>query len=220
MDKNQIIKYLAIAGGAYLAYWYVTNYGSEGKVSEVGGQTWWDSWFGNGVPTIAPPPPPPPLPAQPTPQPTQPALPSVFVQPDGGYKVPAKQPVVTQPIPTPATVPIPTGLSMRDRLLRASGGVNLLNADQWNWYYGQESSITQTADLFDPSNRGELITPEVYLARRQQAGLGDIVNVPSIPNLPSMSFGGSLKRPGAMGTLASIKRNTFTNRGGPGGMIQ
>ena len=48
MNKNDIIKYLAIAGGAYALYWYLTNYGPSGAVT-AGGVSWWNSWFGGSV---------------------------------------------------------------------------------------------------------------------------------------------------------------------------
>lgn len=52
MDKKSLIKYALIAGGAYLAYWYITNFGPNGAVTDQSGNTipgavsWWASWFG------------------------------------------------------------------------------------------------------------------------------------------------------------------------------
>lgn len=50
MKKNDLIMYGAIAAGAYGVYWYVTNYGPTGKVTDDNGNklgsTYWDTWFG------------------------------------------------------------------------------------------------------------------------------------------------------------------------------
>ena len=50
MNKNDMIKYAAIAGGAYLVYWYLTNYNSTGAVSATNPVSYWSSWFGAATP--------------------------------------------------------------------------------------------------------------------------------------------------------------------------
>lgn len=55
MNKNNMMKYALIAGGAYLAYWWVTNYGPSGPVSDQSGNpipgavSYWASWFGGAA---------------------------------------------------------------------------------------------------------------------------------------------------------------------------
>ncbi len=52
MNKKSILTYAMIAGGAYALYWYVTNYGPAGKITDANGNaipgatSWWASWFG------------------------------------------------------------------------------------------------------------------------------------------------------------------------------
>lgn len=53
MNKNSIITIVVIAGGGYLLYWYLQNYGPNGLVpSTPGGPgSYWYSWFGSGAGT-------------------------------------------------------------------------------------------------------------------------------------------------------------------------
>ena len=46
-----------------------------------------------------------------------------------------------------------------------------LSADGWNYYWSAYFGVQQTADLFTPGNRGELINFTTYLQRRSSAGL-------------------------------------------------
>lgn len=217
MDKNDLMKYGLIAGGLFAAYWYVTSYGPNGAVKNATGQpvneSWWDSWFGGGTATTQPATTTPPAPQTQLP----PGTPSVY-RPNQNVPITTappvqqpQQPIVSQPAPP---TPTQTGpMPIRESLLRASG-VTTLNADQWNYYYAQITGNPQPYDLFTPNNRGELITVDTYLSRRVSAGLtgvGDIIPVGSSPGLPSMSFGGSLKRQGAMATLAGLRKHTFVN---------
>ena len=54
MKKNDLIMYAAIAAGAYGLYWYVTNYGPSGAVTDANGNpipgavSYWNSWFASG----------------------------------------------------------------------------------------------------------------------------------------------------------------------------
>lgn len=55
MGKNGIITLVVVAGGGYLAYWYMTNYGPTGSVMVNGvkvAPSYWDTWFG-GVATTS-----------------------------------------------------------------------------------------------------------------------------------------------------------------------
>ena len=50
MQKNDIIMYASIAGGAYLLYWYLNNYGPTGAVHNsagalTGNASYWATWF-------------------------------------------------------------------------------------------------------------------------------------------------------------------------------
>lgn len=203
MDKKQIILWVSIAAGGYLAYWYVTTHGPSGQdaAGNLIGPSYWDTWFGSSTAVTA-------TPAHPATgivaaTPSVPGIPirePSAIVPDGGiYRT------GTPITPTPV---IPTGprgrggsstgeTPMRDLLLSASGGVNQLNSDQWNYYVTQITGVTQTGSFFDPSNRGELMDVDTYLARRVAqgqglSGVGDIVSIPSTP--PSMSFGGGLRK--------------------------
>lgn len=52
MNKNSIITIVVIAGGGYLLYWYLQNYGPNGAVSVAGGAgSYWASWFGGATTT-------------------------------------------------------------------------------------------------------------------------------------------------------------------------
>lgn len=48
---------LLIGGGAFAAYWYATNYGPSGSVTNAAGvkvaPSWWDQWFGAVTPATA-----------------------------------------------------------------------------------------------------------------------------------------------------------------------
>jgi len=206
--KGDMMKWLLLAGGAFGAYWYITNYGPNGPVRNAAGLTiapsWWDTWFGgaHGLPQTS----------------AAPAVQNQVIQSTGGTPVqtttyiPASNStgtvmgtstttVPSAPAGTPVNIaPTPGTISssMRDQLLKATGGVNSLNADQWNYYWTQIVGVLQTADLFTPGNRGELINVDTYLQRRSAAGLGAIIRVPSVASIPSMTFGGSLRRPGSM----------------------
>lgn len=57
-------------------------------------------------------------------------------------------------------------------LIAKAKGINQQTADVWNFYYSGISGVHQTANLFTPGNRSELITAETYLARRGGATTG------------------------------------------------
>lgn len=187
MDKKNIILWASVAGGAALAYWYITHYGPHGKLTDVGGPSYWDTWFGSHPAGAI-------------------ATPAGYVAtaPPAGYLpagVPATQ---TQqpnqqppPVQTQQQPPVSAGTQVNNTLraqLISAGGEAPKNADQWNYYYSAVSGVNQTTDLFPADNRGYLMSVDEYLSRRAAAGLsgmGDIVQVSSVPSVPSMSFGGS-----------------------------
>lgn len=59
MKKNDLIMYGAIAAGAYGLYWYISNYGPNGAVTDANGNaipgavSYWNSWFGSAASTTA-----------------------------------------------------------------------------------------------------------------------------------------------------------------------
>ena len=187
MNKD-MMKYLVIGGGIFAAYWYITHFGPNGSVSE-GAVSWWDTWFGSGVPA--------PVPGNTT----------VVVNQN-------PQPVLTQP---GSGTPAPTS-TIRQQILAASAGNPQISggyADPsvWSYYWQQVTGKTitgqQMVQMFPPVGNTGVGAPtnlDQFLAGLQSAGLsgipngmGAIVNVPSAPSLPSMNFGGSFRRPGLRG---------------------
>ncbi len=51
------------------------------------------------------------------------------------------------------------------------GGSAPHTADEWNFWWGKESGVPQTTDLFPPGNRGAGLTFDDYMAARSAAGL-------------------------------------------------
>lgn len=207
MNKNDMIKYLAIGGGLYLTYWYLTNYGPTGAVS-AGHASYWDTWFGSttttttaaGTTAVVP-----------TSAVTQPAS----VPPPAAAQ-PVKQPVLTQPANPPAST---VSSQVKQQIVAASNaaGANQPGSqiqggyavpDIWSYFWQQVTGHTitaqQMAQMFPPgaSGSGAPLTVDQFLSALPSAGLsgiGAVVSVPSAPSLPSMSFGGSFRRPGMRG---------------------
>ncbi|MCC7497320.1 MAG: hypothetical protein IT160_07070 [Bryobacterales bacterium] len=106
-------------------------------------------------------------------------------QPGQITPLPAPAPSSPTPAPAPAPAPIPAPApSSGPDPARASydsgyaaqlGNSIMLTADQWNWYRTEATGILQTADLFTPGNRGELISAYTYHQRRAVAGLSGII---------------------------------------------
>ncbi len=67
------------------------------------------------------------------------------------------------------------------QLIAAAGGNAPRTADSWNYFYGQVSGVHQSANLFTPTNRGELISVTTYLARRTAAGLSGLGQIYGVP---------------------------------------
>lgn len=195
MNKQDMIKWGAIVGGGVLAYWYVTHYGPGGAVSD-GHMSYWDSWFSSAAPTV-----------QPGTSPVQPGYPN---QP--ATTSPGTQPVLTQP-GQPASTSASAGL--RQQILTASSGNSAVQGgyaipDIWSYYWQQATGRTitgaQLASVFPPTSTGQgaPLNLDQFLAGLNSIGLsgvgmGAIVPAASFPSVPSMSFGGSFRRPGNRG---------------------
>ena len=198
MKQKDIILYASIAGGAYLAYWYVTNYGPTGEagIDSSGARvpSYWDLWFGSGVTTRTP--------ATGSPQSPQPNQQTAFQTP-------------SPPILTAKPDPPREALTLHSRMIEASTGnafmddQGRLNADQWNYYLNQVTGFFITGDQFNTAFpvRTDMLTLEQFLSAAKAVGttgLGAIVSVPSAPSIPSMTFGGSLRNPGMRGNLLTM----------------
>lgn len=117
------------------------------------------------VPAIPATPAAPAAPAAPTPAaPTPPAA-----QPPAAPPPPAApRPPVAPPPPAIAN----PAVNFSQYIANTMGpGRHQNSADTWNYYYSAWSGVSQTADLFTPGNRGELISLTEYLFRRGNAGL-------------------------------------------------
>jgi len=198
---NNMVTMAIVIGGLGAAYWYVTRYGPNGAAYDATGRqvaaTWWDTWFGGAVAQV---------PAQ-----TQTTATSTTT--------------VTQ---TPSNTPPPSAtVDVRSRLLTASGGVTSQTADQWDYYRNQLFPPALTPQQFglafpvrtDPM---PMISVDQFLSALASAGINaanpnaaisglrGVIVAPSVSQVPSMSFGGSLARPRA----ASVFRNRPMAGGG------
>ena len=190
MNKDQMIKWGLIVGGGVLAYWYVTNYGPSGHVS-TGAVSWWDTWFGAGTPA--------------------PAGTATGTAVTGPVTQATPQPVVTQPSLPPVSAPVNT--QVKQQIMAASSGNAAITGgyaipDVWSYYWQQVTGKTitpqQMVQMFPPTSTGTgaPLNLDQFLSKLPSVGLsgiGSIVTVPSAPSLPSMSFGGSFRRPGMRG---------------------
>lgn len=183
MNKQDLMKWGLIAGGAYLAYWYVNNHGPNGPVFDATGNkislSYWDGWFGTA-----------PQPATVTQMPvqTQTTLPQ--------QSIPQTAPVVT------------AGPDIRTLIATQSAGdANMASgtasAWQWNYYYKQNTvpltDVQFNAAFPDPA---QPITLDGFLAHIHGIGLSGQVDTLAVPQVPSMSFGG--------GQLASMWKRKGT----------
>lgn len=206
MNKDQMIKWGVIVGGGVLAYWYVTSYGPDGAVKD-GHVSWWNTWFGTGTPA--------PVPGQ---NQTAPGFPNQPAQTQPG----PTQPVLTQPSqPAPATI----NTAVRQQILTASAGNPAIQGgyatpDVWSYYWqqvtGRNIAPGQLATAFPPTSTGTGAPLNLDqflsgLAGVGLSGIGAIVPAPSAPSVPSMSFGGSFRRPGMRG----MGGRGFSPAGGP-----
>lgn len=204
MNKDDMVKYLLIAGGAYAVYWYITSNGPYGPVYNAAGQkiapSYWDSWFGTATAPVATAPPP----ASTT---LVPVATAPGIAP-GSATPPAQQPAVS---------PSVSMAQLRSALLQASGGDQtistssfLLNADQWNYYRNNLQPPALTPDQFGrviaslPAGVSrDSMNVDQFLSALSASGvvgmsgmgygmgMGDVVPVMSRPSVPMMSFGGA-----------------------------
>jgi hypothetical protein len=221
MKKNDLMMILAVGAGGYLLYWYLTKNGPNGAVFNAAGQptgapSYWDSWFGGGTPAG-----------------------STVVMTPTGQTVVVPTTTTTNPVVTQTGT---TATDVRTRLLTASGGQNNLTADQWNYYRNQLFPPALSPQAFgaafpvrtDPMPS---LSIDQFLAALNAAGInaaapgtggglsgmgriGNIVPVPSVASIPSMSFGGSLAQ--AVPGSPSAFRGGFNpgGRGQGGGYVQ
>lgn len=181
MKQKDVILYASLAGGAYLAYWYITNYGPTGQVS-AGHASYWDTWFGNTA-TV-----------------TTTTGTTAVVKTD---TPPAKTPAQIAADIAAANKAAAT-VSLRDQMLSAAGksATDQLTGDQWNYYRNTFAppawTPDQMASAFPNGAGSQLMTVDQFLAAAKSAGLagigmGAIVPTQSMSSVPSMTFGGSLK---------------------------
>jgi hypothetical protein len=85
-------------------------------------------------------------------------------------KKPVGVPSMPPPNPTTPTIAYTGNLSQRLSALLGAGRKQL-NADAWNAYTAVVTGVPQTADLFDPGNRDALMSMSEYFDRRTAAGL-------------------------------------------------
>lgn len=214
MKKDNMMTMVLVLGGLGVAYWYVTRYGPSGAAYDATGRqvqpTWWDTWFGGG---------------------TQAA------QVPAGTQSNTTTPTSTTQTPGGSGQPAPsTTTDVRTKLLTASGGVNNLNADQWNYYRNNLFPPALSAQQFGlafpvRSDPMPAMTVDQFMQALVSAGINPanpgtgvsgirgVVSAQPVPPIPSMSFGGSLAtaRPRLVsGTTPSV----FRNRMNQGGYIQ
>jgi hypothetical protein len=149
MNKNDIIKYLAIAGGVYAVYWYINNYGPNGAVYDTTGNavqpSYWSTWFGTAAPVT---------PGQ-TPAQIAAAQALITAQATGNQAAAAKAAADKLAADQAAQVAASssaaiaaaqaaeakalTGASLRASLMKAANVPegSFLNVDQWSYYYNQ-----------------------------------------------------------------------------------
>lgn len=182
MKKDNMMTMVLVVGGLGAAYWYLTRYGPNGAAFNSAGQqialTWWDSWFGGAAAQAAP---------------VTVTSPTTVTQTPGG---------ATQPAPS-------STVDVRTKLLTAAGGVTSMNADQWDYYRNQLFPPSLSSSQFglafpvrtDPM---PMMSVDQFLSALSAAGINPaspgagvsglrgVVSVPSVSQVPSMSFGGSL----------------------------
>lgn len=224
MDKKEIMKWAAVAGGAYLVYWYITSYGPTGTKAE-GHPSYWDTWFGGVL-----------APGSTQEQPATQLPPGTQVTTQPGLTQPSQQSQPVQPAqPSNVLAAIPDFTSLKQQIMAAiaasgntiAGGYAI--PDIWSYWYQQVTGRPITASQLSaafppgPNGVGAQSTLDQWLnAMATKGGLSGIVSVPSrmsgivpvpsIPSIPSMSFGGSLRRPNLQGLRPMrVPGNTTVN---------
>ena len=221
MNKNDILKYALIGGGAYALYWYVTNYGPQGSVNNAAGQkvlpSYWDTWFGTtatttssgaasgagsggGSGTL-------------TPAQQLAAAQAACVSPNiwNNSTATCGPPVQVNKDPGTVANKFSTYSALREAILQAAGIPDtvatqgyMMSADQWN-YYQNNVNTTLSAQQFGQviaslpagASRASLSIDQFIAALKASgvlsglSGLGDVVPSYSVPSIPMMSFGGN-----------------------------
>lgn len=185
MKKDEIMTWLIVAAGGLAVWWYLNNYGPNGAIATYGGTSYWTQWFGGTA-------------AATTTTGTGTATPT-SVDPNPGYDYwnPATgtwvatagtgiAPTNLAPAGTAVTVPASTSTTSTatitepmappsspgaTALITASSGQTALDADEWNFYWGQVTGVTQTANLYPPTDRTALMSAQDYINARTDAGL-------------------------------------------------
>lgn len=205
MKRDDMMTWLILGGGVALAYWYITNYGPSGTVTNAQGvkvaPSYWDQWFGGASAVAAAPAPP---------VTTTPAVnppPSTTVLPPVTPSAPSTQ------IPNLCS-PMIAAASTNNQMQKDTAGNIIGTISQWNWF--AHSLIPP--NLPDPSIDAQLVATKMgqavvaaggdqnglftcqqwftlYTSVLHQMGLAGLnglgaqVTVPTRPR--SMSFGGS-----------------------------
>jgi len=208
MNKNDIIKYLAIAGGAYLAYWYVTNHGPNGAVYAADGTTkvnpsFWDSWFGGtATPTAV-------APSAIPPATLTAAQLAAKQLADAQAKCIAPNQwngtngVCVPPVQTTSATTLINHVASQILAKANANNSTQYDADQWGYFYNQiytPLTPNQFGAAFPTRPSGNMTaaqwvtavaTSQGWTDTTALSGMGDIVRVPSISSVPMMSFGGA-----------------------------
>jgi hypothetical protein len=191
--KNNMVMILAVGGGGFLAYWYMTNYGSGGAVAD-GFTSYWDEWFGAATGT------------------TPPA--NQVTSGDGGSGG-----GTTTTTPTTDTGGTNVSSVRAQMLAQAAGNANMndqgkMDAHNWNFYRNQIDPPALSGEEFGaafPNGQDTvLITVDEFLtAVHGTSGLGYVTPSATRASIPSMSFGGGGFGKGmrGMSSMAS-KRNS------------
>lgn len=209
MNKNDIIKYVAIAGGAYALYWYLTNYGPGGAVS-AGSVSWWSTWFGG---TVA-------APATTTGSGTGSGAPAQTA----AQKLAAAQAACVSPnvwnnstgiCAPPAVTPPPTGptiAGLKAAILQLAGAASTPGAtftiDQWNYYQNIANPPALTGSQFSQVVAAAMaqipgyvqssyyMTVDQFLAALQASGV--------YPGLSGMGLGMVVPTNQGMGNVGNV----------------
>lgn len=206
MNKDDIIKYGLMAAGGYLLYQWLSNNGylAQFGIGPAAAQEQAQAAAASAAAIAAPV-----AVAQAN------SYPSVFVQPmvqAVSTPSPASTPVSTSaPAPSsssPVQQPPPIDLSIQNDILSASSGDpaiinNMASGYVWRYYYNFLSGAPLTdaqRDQAFPNNALENnMTLSSFLGRVNatvglsgiRRGVGALVRVPQVPQVPSMNFGGS-----------------------------
>lgn len=220
-DMSGMMNLVLIAGGAYGAYWYITNYGPGGSVKNAAGAkigpSWWDSWFG------------------PAPQPAQTALPpgtGTVVMPNANTGSNMVVPVNTTGTvgtgtPTGVPAPVVNTTALRTELLAhaTTNGAWMvpvqsgLTMDQWSYSYNLirppiTGAIADAMVAALGGNRAVLMTVDQYIILLQSTGwglsgvggVGDIVPTGQRISMPSFKGNMAATRAGARITRAGATK--------------